>query len=448
MIEGFRRSLSLRLLAIFVILAAIFVLGATLAIRWVYSTDDLRELISGHLSLHVNYVRSDIGDPPRIDRAIEITKQVPVDIRIEGPGLDWASDAAFPTVAELQFSDSEIFSEEPDSWLNQLENVQFSVTDTHRYLKIEQGEYDIVVSTPPIADKSPGPNLLPVILAIGLAWLFIAYVSVRWLFKPIRSIRLGARRIGKGDFEHRISGYRNDQLGELAVDINNLASDVRGMLDAKRQLLLGISHELRSPLSRLRLALEFLENEEQKDGLCSEVDEMERIIATLLEAERLNTRHETLQRTTFDVHSLLATLIDDYFPREQDQIEIRVEQNGLSSHADEARILLLLKNLLSNAVRYSGHEAIAIEARAVSGGVEYAVADSGPGFTEEQAAHIGEPFFRGDPSRTRKTGGSGLGLYIAKLVAEAHGGYLALDAKYTAGARVFAVIPDAEEKTA
>ena len=88
MFDRVSRSLSLRLLAIFLALGALFAYGASTAVRWVYSEDDLRELISGHLSLHVDYVRADIGNPPRIDRAIAITEKVPVDIRITGPGLD------------------------------------------------------------------------------------------------------------------------------------------------------------------------------------------------------------------------------------------------------------------------------------------------------------------------------------------------------------------------
>ena len=117
MIKRLTRSLSFRLLAIFLVLATAFVYFATIGIRWVYSEDDLRELISGHLSLHVNYVRKDIGDPPRIERAIEITRQVPVDIRIAGDGLDWASDPNFPAMNELEFGASNIFGEDPRAWL-------------------------------------------------------------------------------------------------------------------------------------------------------------------------------------------------------------------------------------------------------------------------------------------------------------------------------------------
>ncbi|HSG73548.1 MAG TPA: HAMP domain-containing protein, partial [Planctomycetaceae bacterium] len=297
MLEGLTRSLSFRLLGIFLLLAAVFVYGTTVALRWIYSQDDLRDLISGHLSLHVGYVRQDIGDPPRIDRAIAITEQVPVDIRISGPDINWASDPDFPEMSELKFGESEIFSNEPDAWLYELTDVQFAELDDHAFLKIDQGTFDIVVSSPRISDDVSGPDFLPIIIGIGLLWLLIAYLSVRWLFLPIESIREGAARIGEGNFEHRIVDHRRDQLGDLADDINKLASDVRGMLDAKRQLLLGISHELRSPLSRLRLSLEFLEESEHKESLRVEIVEMEQIIATLLEAERLNTRHAVLTRS-------------------------------------------------------------------------------------------------------------------------------------------------------
>lgn len=88
MFNQFSRSLSFRLLAIFLLLGGLFIYGTLKAIQVVYNSDDIRGLISGHLSLHVNYVREDIGTPPRIDRAIAITERVPVDIRILGPDVD------------------------------------------------------------------------------------------------------------------------------------------------------------------------------------------------------------------------------------------------------------------------------------------------------------------------------------------------------------------------
>ncbi len=447
MIEKLTRSLSFRLLAIFLILAAAFVYFATVGIRWVYSEDDLRDLISGHLSLHIDYVRRDIGDPPRIDRALAITRQVPVDIRISGSSIDWASDPDFPSVDELDFGASDIFSEDPGSLLKELHDVEFAVFDGHRFLKLIQDDFSIIVSSPRIADSAGGPDLLPIILAIGLIWLFIAYLCVRWLFRPIIGIRKGAARIGKGDLDYRITEFRQDQLGDLALDINKLAGDVRDMLDAKRQLLLGISHELRSPLSRLRLALEFISDGEQKADLRIEIAEMEQIIATLLEAERLNSRHSTLNRTSVQVDELVEQLIDTYFERDKHRISLDVVGDCVEANVDDARLLLLIKNLVGNGLRYSRETEgqVRIKVKMTDGKLVVVVEDEGPGFPPELVSRIGEPFFRGDPSRTRNTGGTGLGLYLARLVAEAHGGSLTLDENYTGGTRMVVTIPNSTD---
>ena len=116
MFKRLSRSLSFRLLLIFLLLGGLFVFGTFKAIQRFYNSDQIRGLISGHLSLHVSYVRDDIGVPPRIDRAIAITEKVPVDIRIMGPDIDWASDLAFPRLEELEFASSPRFSDDPGAW--------------------------------------------------------------------------------------------------------------------------------------------------------------------------------------------------------------------------------------------------------------------------------------------------------------------------------------------
>ncbi len=428
MLSRLARSLSFRLLGIFLFLAALFVWGSGSLLRWYYNSDEVRGLISGHLSLHVSYVKEDIGSPPRIDHAIAITKRVPVDIRILGPDIDWASDSNFPALRDLEFGPSPLFSDQPDAWVDELPGVEFAVDGRHRFLKMRQGDYDIVVSTPPIADNEPAPDILLIITVLGLFYLVLGYAAVSWLFKPIRAIREGAAHIGSGNFNHRISGIRSDQLGDLAKDINVLANDVEGMLDAKRALLLGISHELRTPLSRMRLALEFLDDDEDRETLKPEIAEMEKIVVALLEAERLSTRHDTLTRTKVHVGSLVSDMLSDFFERDRGRIEFDDKAGSLEAELDEARITLLLKNLISNALRYSPADSgpVRIATRWEGDEVVFLVSDNGPGLSKEQARHLGEPFYRGDPSRTRDTGGTGLGLYLATLVARAHGGTLTL----------------------
>ena len=428
MIEKFRHSLSLRLLAIFLILGGLFVYGALTAVRWVYNSDDIRGLISGHLSLHVQYVREDIGSPPRIDRALSITRRVPVDIRIVGPGVNWASDPDFPQLDNLEFGPSPSFSDDPGAWVDELQGVEFASRQGHNFLKMRQGDHDIVVSSPRIADQPGGPNLTMIIVGIGLALLSLGYAAVQWLFRPIRDIRAGAAEIGRGRFEHRIKKIRSDQLGDLARDINNMAGDVEKILDAKRALLLGISHELRTPLSRMRLGLEFIDDEESRDKLRPEIIEMDKIVVALLEAERLNERHASISRTPVNISNMLAELIDDYFDRDRQRVVVQQRDKNVVVDVDEARLKLLLKNLLSNALRYSGADSgpVTIVVECSDDELVLQVRDNRPGISTEQAGHIGEPFYRPDPSRTRDTGGTGLGLYLATLVARAHKGSLKL----------------------
>jgi signal transduction histidine kinase len=436
MIKRLARSLSFRLLVIFLLLGGLFVFGTFKAIQRFYNSDQIRGLISGHLSLHVSYVREDIGVPPRLDRALAITQRVPVDIRILGPDVDWASDPNFPRLEQLDFAPSPRFSNSPDALADELQGVDFATFDDHEFLRMRQGGYEIVVSTPRIADVPGGPPLVPMVLGLGLFSLVLGYAAVQWLFRPIRAIRAGAAHIGQGNFNHRIADTRRDQLGDLASDINRLANDVENMLDAKRALLLGISHELRTPLSRMRLMLEFSDDEETVASLRTEIAEMEKIVVSLLEAERLSSRHVQLTRSPVVIGELIEDLVNDFFQRDERRISVELPERPVRANIDEARVALLLKNLLSNALRYSGDEDGPIELSVCSdpGEIVITVADHGPGLSRDQAEHIGEPFYRSDPSRTRDSGGTSLGLYLATLVAKAHGGSLELREKQGYGA--------------
>lgn len=428
MLSQLSRSLSFRLVAIFIVLGGLFVFGTIRIIQHFYNSDEIRGLISGHLSLHVSYVRDDIGIPPRIDRAVAITERVPVDIRIFGPDVDWASDPSFPRVEELDFAPSPRFSDDPGAWADELPGVDFAELDRHTFLRMRQGSYDIIVSTPRISDIPGGLPLIPLGIGLGLSCLVLGLAAVHWLFGPISDIREGASYIGKGHFDRRITRIRSDELGDLATDINRLAGDVETMLDAKRALLLGISHELRTPLSRMRLALELCDDRETAASLVDEISEMEKIVVSLLEAERLNSRHAQLARTQVAINDMIQGLIDDFFSRDRDRIKIDLPAKPLVASVDEARIKLMLKNLLSNALRYSKPEdgPVSLSVSASDTEIVLTVSDQGPGISREQAEHIGEPFYRGDPSRARTSGGTGLGLYLATLVAAAHGGELKL----------------------
>jgi signal transduction histidine kinase len=440
-IRLFSYSLSLRLIAIFLLLAALFAWGVVAGIRWAYSADDLRSVISGHLSLHVDYVRRDIGSPPRLDRALAITRTVPVDIHIEGPDVRWSSDPAFPDPATLEFGPSDYFSDDPRALFDELEGVDFALHDGHRYLRFNEGDYRIIVVTPKIGTQRSRPPLIPILVGFALLLVLLAYLAVRGLFRPIATIREGAAYIGAGHFGHRIRTRREDELGELAGDINLMAGKVEGMLDAKRQLLLGVSHELRSPISRMTLGLALLEDSPAVGALRVDLKEMRSIVETLLDAERLESPHSALQLEEVSPAELVHDLVGQFFPGES---RLRLSVGELpAARLDPVRVQLMLKNLIGNALRYSTAEdgPVDLEVVADDGWLEFRVRDRGPGIPADQRKGLGEPFYRPDASRARETGGTGLGLYLARQVARAHGGELLLREVEGRGALFVARLP-------
>jgi signal transduction histidine kinase len=222
-----------------------------------------------------------------------------------------------------------------------------------------------------------------------------------------------------------------------------MADDVQGMLEAKRQLMLAISHELRSPLTRSKVALAMLDDDTTRDSLLEDIDEMERLISDLLESEALNTRHAILRREPVNLAELVESIVNDDFSSRDEKIDLEIAPMLPRVELDVTRIRLLLRNLIDNALRYNPDDGapILVSVLSEAGGVEIAIQDHGPGIPSEHLAHVTEPFYRADPARSRSTGGVGLGLYLCRLIVEAHGGSLSIQSNPETGTRVSARLP-------
>ena len=265
-----------------------------------------------------------------------------------------------------------------------------------------------------------------------LLFTALAYRRVRRMLRPRDDIRAGALRFGAGDFAPPIAVQNKqdpDQLGELASTINTMAADIQQMLDAKRSLLLAISHELRSPLTRARLNTELLPETEElqasRQALLRDLALMRDLVTDLLESERLSSRHAALHREAVD----LAALAQDVVAGLAQPVHMQIATDLPALQLDPTRMRLLLRNLLDNALRHSGDAAqppvLHISAIGAMGAtdaadamdskaprVEIRVRDYGAGVAPEQLAQLAQPFYRPDAARTREGGGVGLGLYL------------------------------------
>jgi signal transduction histidine kinase len=443
------RSLSARLLLIFVIAWIAYGFAARHAYSLFTDVDYLRRIAGAHVVLHSEYVLKDLGIPPDIDRARDIVSRLPVDIRIVGPDMDWASTPDFYDLNAIPFGPQSLLDldqgreTEVEPWARELDKIEFARYREHAIVRLSDSGYQIVFTSPRISEV-PDPHYTTWIVAlIGGLILLACYLAVRWLFQPIIWMQEGAARIGAGDLDYRIPTPRRDELGMLSRDINAMAEDVQEMLDAKQQLMLAISHELRSPVTRAKVASEFIDDAKVRAGLLEDLDEMERLISDLLESEALNTRHAILHRESVDVGGLVRSVIDTDFTGRGDAIDLEVESDLPEMQLDATRMRLLTRNLIDNALRYNPADGEPVEVcvQQRNDKLLLSVRDHGPGIAEQHLEHVTEPFYRADPARSRTTGGVGLGLYLCRRVAEVHGGKLLIHSGDGFGTRVAVELP-------
>ncbi len=450
MIKEITRSLSARLVAVFFLTSLVYGFGSIYAVSKVRETDYLREIVGSHISLHADLVLKEIGTPPDPAKAKAIVDRIPVDIRISSPGFDWSSDPGFPDLARIPFGPiaylglDDKSSKDIESWSRGLERVRFARYQGHIFAELKEGPNVVVFASPRLAESPPPDYTGVVMVLLSLLVLSGCFMAVRWLVRPIKWIQAGTSRIGQGDLDYRIVTSRRDDLGDLAAGINHMADDVRDMLEAKRQLLLAISHELRSPLTRAKVALEFLDDNQVKRDLLDDIREMERLIADLLESERMNVGHTTLQRSLVDLCAMLSGLIRDEFQEQAGRIDLKLPAGAVVREVDEVRLRLVARNLIDNALRYTPPDAARVEVGLIvkPGMVMLQIRDHGPGIAREHLPKISQPFYRADPARCRSTGGLGLGLYLARRIAEAHNGSLVVESEVGHGTLVTVTIPD------
>jgi signal transduction histidine kinase len=213
------------------------------------------------------------------------------------------------------------------------------------------------------------------------------------------------------------------------------------MLEAKRGLLLAISHELRSPLTRARVNTELLDDSDTRRALLADMGELETLLDELLESERLSGRHAVLDRQAVDPSRLVKELVAESFSGAS--LELELDPEGTWISLDPVRIRLLVRNLMQNAISHTprGRPSPVLHSRVDDHHWSLSVTDHGAGIAAEHLGRLTEPFYRVDPSRQRASGGMGLGLYLSRLIVEAHGGDLKITSTQGVGTVVQIELP-------
>jgi signal transduction histidine kinase len=289
-------------------------------------------------------------------------------------------------------------------------------------LRLDDGRWLVV-------GRDPRPRR-PVVLAFWFALLAAgtalgAYPVVRRLTFRLEALQRGVDELGHGDLRARVSVEGNDEVARLATSFNTAAARIEQLVDAQRSLLANASHELRSPLARIRLALELLQRDalpDQRAALKRELErdigELDQLIDEILLASRLDAQGAA-REAPFEPLDLTALAAEECA-----RFGARLEAGPIAAVGDARLLRRLLRNLLDNARRHAPGAPIDVTLRARPGEVELTVADRGPGVDEAERSRIFEPFYR-PRGAGESAGGAGLGLALAARIAHRHRGTVA-----------------------
>ena len=442
------QSLSVKVTLVFFVTAVAYLYGLTVGIRYLIDADELRETIGYYQTSYYDYMLADIQYPPNTGKAEEVVGQMPFDMKIVGKDLAWTSSPQFIISDAINFELStlnvaKIKADIAEGKAPSREGVEAARYKNRTYAKIPYGDYTIFLVTPKMSVAVQRTYIVEAIIAITLLILLICYALVQRIFRPIKSIEEGAKRIGQGHLEYRIDVKQKDELGSLAQKINQLAVNVQEMLAAKQRLNLGVSHELRSPLTRARLEVELLEDSRIKEDLLNEINAMETIIANLLDSEAINYGHKKLKLELFELSEMIGQMIQKSGFLSKSNIAFIPLDRAAQVEADKTLFEVMIKNILENAIRYNPAEGEPIQIRVeqVEDTYEIKIRDFGPGFSQEDLTKVTEPFYRPGQSRSRQSGGFGLGLYLCKQIVEAHQGTITIENHEETGAVVAVTIP-------
>jgi signal transduction histidine kinase len=266
------------------------------------------------------------------------------------------------------------------------------------------------------------------IFVMGVAVL-LCYLLAYYLTAPVRQLEKAVERFGGGDLSARVGSMRQDELGHLARTFDRMANRIETLVTAERRLLLDISHELRSPLARLGVAVELARSGENLDAslnrIQKESDRLNALVGQLLQVTRAEGDPSSLRRHPVQLDQLVQQLVDDSLIEAAARgCELKFERREpVLVEGDPELLRRAIENVIRNAIRYSPREtAVEVSLARSNGKAVVDVRDHGPGVPEEALPHLFDAFYRVETDRNRISGGIGLGLSLARRAIELHKG--------------------------
>ena len=335
-----RRSLFVRLLFIFGVTVILFFAIFSISLRTVSQNNNTIDAIPDFFTRNIESIIEDIGTPPNLSNATRLAEELDWSIAINNPIMRWSSDSEYRLPVEQSVFNRTLTSD-----------AEVRSINSEDIIMVQRGGYDFYLYQRSLDINNSNFVVLYIGVALASIVLLLNYFMVNKLLDPVRLLRKGAERIRLGDLSFRVKSSRQDELGELTDSINHMADSLQSMLEAKRQLLLAISHELRTPITKAKLRLEFMPESDEKDQLKEDIQEIELLITDLIEAERLNEEHAVLNAEPTPIVAFVEGVCEQ-FESYAGGIELELPTEDREIVIDNLRARLLITNLVNNAIRH------------------------------------------------------------------------------------------------
>jgi signal transduction histidine kinase len=318
------------------------------------------------------------------------------------------------------------------------------------FIKLKKAKMVLMIERKPMMQKPPTGTL---IIIVGLLLIIVgsaAFIMVAPVLRDLKRLETATTAFGKGDFNSRASVSSHDAVAPVASQFNVMASSIQGMIERERQLLQAVSHELRTPISRIRFSLDLLRNTAHEPDrlrrmqeIDGEVIEIDALVGELLDYNRFSSGVVTINREQHAVKPMLETVIERLRDFRAD-IEISVihpTDEPCIVFADQVSFRRAIQNILLNALRYAQHKVI-IKYQHREDAVWVEISDDGKGIPQAERERVLQPFVRVDDSRSKESGGVGLGLAIVSRIIQLHGGSVKIEQAEIGGAKFITCWPD------
>ena len=265
--------------------------------------------------------------------------------------------------------------------------------------------------------------------------LAVSVWAVRRVTAPLGLLSAAADRLGRDVTSEPLAEAGTVEMQRAARAFNRMQERLRRLIESRTQMLAALSHDLRTPLTLLRLRTEEVADADERDKMLNTIGQMDEMIGSTLAFARDEVRAEPRRRV--DIAALLASVVDDM--ADAGLPVTMTPAAALIQNCQPGALKRAITNLLDNAVKYGARARAAIATSDKA--IEITIDDDGPGIPEAELPRVFQPFYRVESSRSRDTGGSGLGLAIAQSIVQAHGGELTLANRAGGGLRVSIKLP-------